>query len=1272
MGIASKIVKGGLEAVAKKARRAEDLERKAAEAYAQMPEYLQDPYLGLSTSNIGKVTKPLLQKAQRMSEALNPHVGKRLYITQADRTALDYDQGLLGGPGFVELAEIDPTKYKDVAWAVGKPQTATTMVNAMARNPEEAIWTNLIGSPEQHRSNQVVFDRIMNQFQKAVQEDKLTPKLRETINKRLANLKDKDTGMNFFPKDVDILSPDFAEHTQTFHHRAMVADILSGKGVGGQKGTIIPYQDIIRETTDPLLIGAKTHDIGDRLFSLSGNIEENASLHPAFPIILKGRKESEGFLPAPKELVLEDYINKFMQENKGRRPSTMDLTRGYPPSVEVNEPMLERMYKEGYAGGGVPKKIGEKLAERVAKKIAQELPEASASGKTPIATTVGTYRKASPILLEDIKDVNAPILDYGAGMGLGAEELRKTFPNVKTLEPFYEGNFDFTDPSKVPSGEFKGLTNFSVLNAVTPEVRDSIVENIGRVMDRGGVGLITARSPSAVMSTKGKLVDEPNAMITQKGTYQKGFDTDELREYIRYILGSDFELEPLKGLSGTSVKVKKKADGGTITTPEIEVKPEYETLKEIPRGKISGKIADILKPASEFLGKYEVLPQVPLLGGTSVAELTGVEGIQTLADDISRGYRPIRNLERGKLQTSFFDPRLVDAVDLGTTALGGVGLAKNLGKTAIKEGMRQIETGTGMLGRNVINPRMNIIKDQGGMLVGGEKALDQELLNMKKTENNFPHAHQYFVPAGPEREALKDPNAVALNAWIDTKVKKYLRNQAGTEADPILKTIESGVEHNFQPAMGDTKYSVRNKRYQIGKPTEGIAKTDLGKEFEYKVDSIFKPTKSAEIKDILQRNEGLPPGNAAEKFKASLLRMEHDLPVYSKEDLDAIKLVDQIPDEYVYSLSGTNITNRLGLDHVSDVLMEDLQAGRLRPEQLNQMSIEKAIRRTAEYDAEKAKVMAKAEADRIKDLPTPITYNKDYKWLELNHPTDPKITKDALKSEGDQMGHCVGTHCDYYDGVMNGSKQIFSLRDANNKPHVTIETNIIRDLDRWLNANKETIANDPKLSKMIFTDDFNEKYPRSRIDDEDLVNEYIGNMKKIMKEKGLPINEDPGAYVNIKQVKGGKNSRPKEEYQDYISDFIQKNPTGHEIADIKELGNTNLMSVDDVGGHGLVPKDIHFHPDVEKIVKNYPTEKLMQMYRGANMQPSQTEFSLAVKENIFREAAKDFARQGRNYFTKDDLLNHIKDKYLPNQKAKGGSVDLEQEYKLENMRRRYG
>jgi hypothetical protein len=1186
----------------------------------------------------------------RMSETLNPHVGKRLFLTQADRMAIDPDKNYLGGTGFLDLAELKPEKYNKVAWAVEKPQTATTMVRAMGKHEEEPIWTTFVGSPTQHRSNRVVFNMLMDEFEKAIAQDKLTPELKQKINAKLSSLKDQKTGKAFFPEDVDITHPDFKEQSDAFHLRSMIADILSGKDVGGQKGKIIPFEKVIHDTSDPMLENAPTFGIGNRLFKLSGNIMEGRpDLHPAFPTILEGEKLSDPFEIAPLHIGAKPWAKKY--EGRPKPIGAFDLTRGYNPSFKITDEYLQGLFDAGYAGGG--------LAKKIAKKLAQELPEASASGKTPIATTVGTYRKASPILLEDIKDVNAPILDYGAGMGLGAEELRKTFPNVKTLEPFYEGKFDFTDPSKVPSGEFKGLTNFSVLNAVTPEVRDSIVENIGRVMDRGGVGLITARSPSAVMSTKGKLVDEPNAMITQKGTYQKGFDTDELREYIKYILGSDFEYEPLKGLSGTSVKVKKKADGGTITTPEIEVKPEYETLKEIPRGKISGKIADILKPASEFLGKYEVLPQIPLLGGTSVAELTGVEGIQTLADDISRGYRPIRNLERGKLQTSFFDPRLVDAVDLGTTALGGVGLAKNLGKTAIKEGMKQIETGTGMLGRNVMNPRMNVIKDQGGMLVGGEKALDDELIAMKHNESAYPHAGAHYVVGD------KDPNAVALNQWVDTKVRKYLRNQAGTEADPILKTIESGVEHNFQPSMGDTKYSVRNKRLQVGKPEAGIANTELGKEFEYKIDSMFEPKSSKDIKEILNSPMEFADPATAKRRKASLLRVEQDLPISDEKDLDALMLINQIPDKNVYTLSGTNITERLGLNHVSDVLMEDLQTGKLRPEQLNQMSIEKAIRRTAEYDAEKAKAMTKAHATSVEGMPIPKAYDDGYKWVELKH-KDIEKTKSALKSEGEMMGHCVGSYC---SDVMSGDIKIFSLRSPDGKSHVTIEARPHFSMERWIKANQDIIQNNPELKQIHEATvglDVDDKYNRGFTE-----RDYVRNMiRQMNKQKIEPI--EPEGYMELHQVKGKQNKRPDDKYQNYISDFITNNPTKHEIVDVKELQNTNLMGVQDVVDNGLVPKDIHFHPDIEKIVKNYPKENLMRMYRGANMQPSQTEFSLAVKENIFREAARDFARQGKSYFTKDELLNHLKDKYLPTQKAKGGSINLNQEYKLENMRRRYG
>ena len=998
MGIASKIVKGGLKAVA--------------------------------------------NKAPRMSEALNPHVGKRLYITQADRTALDYEQGLLGGPGYTELATIDPAKYKDIAWAVQSPGVAKTLVGSMARNPEEAVFANLIGSPEQHRSNKVVFDRIMDRFQKAVEEDKLTPELHATINKRLANIKDPKTGKSFFPEDVDILSPEFNQHAQTFHQRAYIADVLAGKGVGGKKGSIIDYPQVIKETTDPLLLEAKTGDIGDRLFSLSGNIQERPELHPAFHYSLSGKKESEAFAPAPQGIVLKNFTKDFT-ERTGRMPTYYDLTRGYAPSEKITDEMLERMYKEGYAEGGS--------------------------------------------------------------------------------------------------------------------------------------------------------VDEP------------------------------------------------------------------EVLKEVPRiGKISGKIADVFKPASRFLEKYEIIPQIPLIGGTDLAEITGVKGVQTLAEDMSYGYKPIRNLERGKLQSSYFDPRLAEAVDLGTTALGGVGLAKNLGKTAVREGMKQIETGTGMLGRNVINPRMNIIKDQGGMLVGGEKALDEELRYMKKPERFNIRTTTNGVT---DEVVQEEPNSVALNKWIDTKVRKYIRNQLGTEADPIRKAIDTGVEHNFQPALGDTKYYVKKKRQQIGKPEEGVATTDLGKEWEYKADAMFDVKNADEIREILNSPMEYTDPATAKRRKASLLRVEQDLPIMYEDEVDALSLINEIPDKNVYTLSGTNITERLGLKHVGDVLLEDLQSGRLRPEQLDQMSIEKAIRRAAEYDAEKAKAMAKANATSIEGMPIPKEYNDGYKWVELKHDTDPTKTKSALKSEGEMMGHCVGGYC---ADVESGEIKIFSLRSPDGKSHVTIEARPQISMTLWRNENMDLISRDPELMKLdvnMRSLDNDDKYGRQMTE-----SDYIRIMTKEMKKRNvMPV--EPPSYMELHQVKGKQNKRPDDKYQSYISDFIKNNPTKHEIVDVFELDNTNLMGVQNIADNGIVSKDIHDHPEVEKILKMLHPD----VFRAdAPNIPKSFSRSEELKYELFQETARDLARQGKNYLDKDDILNHLREKYLLPKKKSGGSINLNQEYKLENMRRRYG
>jgi len=529
---------------------------------------------------------------------------------------------------------------------------------------------------------------------------------------------------------------------------------------------------------------------------------------------------------------------------------------------------------------------------------------------------------------------------------------------------------------------------------------------------------------------------------------------------------------------------------------------------------------------------------------------------------------------------------------------------------------------------------------------------------MKKTENAYPHAQAHFV------NDEKDINAIALNNWIDTKVRKYIRNQAGSEADPIRKLVDEGVPYNFTEALGDRKYRVTNKRAMVGKPTEGISKTPEGKKWEYTVDSIFEPHSSEEIKSILNAPETQYNNPDVEKrFRSSRLRIEHELPIDSEKDFEALKLINEIPDKNVYTMSGTNITDRLGLNHVSDVLMEDLRSGKLTPEKLNQMSIEKAIRRTAEYDAEKAKAMTKAHATSIEGMPIPKEYNDGYKWVELKHETDPKRTEKALKSEGEMMGHCVGGYC---PDVESGEIKIFSLRGPDGKSHVTIEARPQFSMTLWRNANMDAINSNPKLKEYDFNMrslDNDDKYGRQMTE-----RDYVREMTKEMKKLGInPV--EPPSYMELHQVKGKQNKRPDDKYQSYISDFIKNNPTKHEIVDVFELDNTNLMGTQNVADNGLVSKDIHDHPEVEKILKMLHPD----VFRSdAPNIPKSFSRSEELKYELFQETARDLARQGKNYLDKDDILNHLREKYLLPKKKSGGSINLNQEYKLENLRRRYG
>jgi hypothetical protein len=289
------------------------------------------------------------KEPMKASEALGKIEGRPLLITQADRTKVG--GGFLGGPGFSGLQLTDPAyRAAEAAWAVKNPGTANTILGGNRAAGKDAVFAAMLGSPTQHQSNQMVFDKMYGEFKKAAKRGELEPELRDKINMRLASAVDKE-GNPVFPADIDILDKNFKKIADTFDRRSIAGHLMGGVQVGGKKGQIIDYDKIIKSTTDPLLVDAPSGAIGNRLFTLSGGVIDRPDLHPAFPTILQGEDLGVSFDPVTRDLIMKDFIEKTQRE-KGRAPGYMDYTRGYPPSQLITEDLLTELQKLGKKKGG--------------------------------------------------------------------------------------------------------------------------------------------------------------------------------------------------------------------------------------------------------------------------------------------------------------------------------------------------------------------------------------------------------------------------------------------------------------------------------------------------------------------------------------------------------------------------------------------------------------------------------------------------------------------------------------------------------------------------------------------------------------------------------------------------------------------------------------------------------------------------------------------------------------------------------------------------------
>lgn len=496
-----------------------------------------------------------------------------------------------------------------------------------------------------------------------------------------------------------------------------------------------------------------------------------------------------------------------------------------------------------------------------------------------------------------------------------------------------------------------------------------------------------------------------------------------------------------------------------------------------------------------------------------------------------------------------------------------------------------------------------------------------------------------------------------------------LKMEANVERQFAMDSIIPSRMQDYSP---EADYYLKQRRQDAGFPAEGMGESEAAKRYETLTDDAISTMRAGDVQgatrympelqdaereflsyrqDMMKRFEdhlrasGMNDNEvrvlserAPAKEKAQILgddkffEMSND---YSKKladfDRDAFSTGQENPfiaklDPETQIYSGN--TADMGFDHVIDILKQDVMEGRIRPEQLNKVSVEDAVRRTMEFDQEAARKMAEAQIKNMEGFPVYKEYPEGYRWVELkkpedlpegysldemgnvvdekghltNHPGEKRL-EEALKYEGDTMGHCVGGYC---PDVLEGKSRIFSLRDAKGEPHVTVEVGPVQGRTSYddMQAIYNQAQEEANAKNFATTGEFNNFY-NDRV--KELQFALIDKQKAELPER-------------IVQIKGKQNAAPKAEYLPYVQDFVKSGT----YSDVGDLQNTGLMPIE------LVPEKARYEAagmTLPKYVTPQERDELLNEYNRLTVGPPDWDFM--TKEYGFPPPEEGMARGGR-------------------------------------------
>ena len=439
--------------------------------------------------------------------------------------------------------------------------------------------------------------------------------------------------------------------------------------------------------------------------------------------------------------------------------------------------------------------------------------------------------------------------------------------------------------------------------------------------------------------------------------------------------------------------------------------------------------------------------------------------------------------------------------------------------------------------------------------------------------------------------------AKAMREWLKDHPEKSLQKlkmtAGGEDPAQLLKAMEEGTDPNPSAHMLEQMPSIKAKgaiNNWIDSTLKNYVKRDYGQEWDplsqLTPEQRHVPLMDEQYRDS-QINAVWPPRNTISKSNPA------GITTVTRAQLENPQLMAQRPG-HVESIYEENpwMLNKgmdepissfdpsgLGLEHLRDELHNATRPDsdlpdqlRVRPESLTRMSVPQASQLVGKIN--KYRDNLKVEADAAKAM-NPATFtHKEYpdtgmKWVQLKQPEnlpegwsqvksgDYKTPEgdltsrhpgygsleDALKYEGDTMGHCVGSYC---DDVANDSSRIFSLRDKSGRPHVTIEVSPRRGQGWDGDAPRE-----PEYSQLY------NKWGAGLKDGS--ISDDITFADWVRQERG---GVTPPA-LDIIQIKGKGNRKPADQYLPYVQDFVKSGKWSH----VSDIENTDLTHRGDLQYH---------------------------------------------------------------------------------------------------------